>query len=203
MMKKVLLASASIFLMWQSHKLLGLIGEIRMDSWGILVFFARAINLFITGVFAFAGFAFPTQKILPKGYYQISRPKSLKRLYKLLGVSFFRQLLLLTLWRSKQQRAKHFDGKKAGIENLIVQSQKSEFGHLLPFIIVNLVCIYMLALELFDLALASFLINIIGNLYPIILQRHHRMRIQIIERRFGANAYESQVGKQIWLKGLP
>jgi hypothetical protein len=34
------------------------------------------------------------------------------------------------------------------------------------------------------LAFFTLLLNFVGNFYPILLQRHHRMRIDIIKRRF-------------------
>lgn len=182
-MKKILLSIASLFLAWQSLKLLQYIAEITITSWGLTIFIAWIINLFITGVFAFSGFAFPTQKLLPNNYYKVHHPKKLKKTYKLLNVELFRRMLLATLWKSQTQRQKYFNGKKTGMANLVEQSMKSEFGHLIPFLILSIVSIYLLTIGLAKLAVFTFLINVIGNFYPIILQRHHRMRIQLIEER--------------------
>jgi len=183
MIKKILLSIASIFLVWQSYRVLISIHNIEIDSWVGIIFIAWIINLFITGVFAFSGFAFPTQKLLPGTYYEIQQPKKLKRIYKTLKINLFRRILLATLWKSKKQRTKYFNGTKAGISNLAEQSMKSEFGHLIPFVIISIVGIYLFAIGLFKLSLVTLLINIIGNVYPIILQRHHRMRIQILNKR--------------------
>jgi len=140
------------------------------------------MNLFVAGIFAFSGFAFPTQKILPISYYIIYHPKKLKRLYKLLRVNLFRQFILATLWKSQKQRKKYFNGTENGISNLTEQSMKSEFGHLIPFIIISFVSSYLILIDLVKLSVFTLLINLIGNLYPIILQRHHRMRIQILRK---------------------
>jgi hypothetical protein len=183
MIKKAFLSIASLFLVWQSYGLLILLDQLDLDAIGVLIFIAWLINLFITGIFAFAGFAWPTQKAMPESYYKVKQPRRFKRLYKLLKVEWFRKALLATLWRSKKQRAKHFDGKRSGIDNLIEQSKKSEFGHLIPFVIVCLVSVYMVVLGQYTLSILTLLINIIGNLYPILLQRHHRMRIQLIRKR--------------------
>ena len=115
-----------------------------VQSWGLIIVVAWLLNLFITGIFAFAGFAFPTQKLLPNAYYQIYQPQTLVKAYKFLGVELFRKMLLATLWKSKKQRKKYFNGKKNGIENLIEQSMKSEFGHLIPFLLISLISIYLL-----------------------------------------------------------
>ena len=173
-------------MIWQSYDLLQMLPRLKDVSWGLAIFLAWIINLFITGIFAFSVFAFPTQKLLPGAYYKVRYPKQLKRWYKALNVELFRKMLLATLWKSQEKQQKYFNGKKDGIANLEEQSMKSEFGHLLPFLIINLVSIYMLTIGLTKLSLLTLLINIIGNLYPVILQRHHRMRIQIIRSRLKA-----------------
>jgi hypothetical protein len=183
MIKKILLSLASLFLIWQSYNLLYNIHKLDISSWGTLFFIAWLINLFITGVFAFSGFAFPTQKLLPPSYYRILHPKKLQQTFKVLKVNLFRKILLATLWKRKKQRKEFFDGTKSGIANLLEQSMKSEFGHLLPFVIICFVSGYLIAIGLIKLALLSLLINLIGNLYPIVLQRHHRMRVQLIRTR--------------------
>lgn len=183
MIKKILLSIVSIFLIWQSYNLLFGLHQLETTSWGVIIFIAWLVNMFITGVFAFAGFAFPTQKLLPKSYYKIYHPQRLKNIYQRLGVNQFREMLLATLWRNKGQRKNYFNGKRSGILNLVEQSMKSEFGHAIPFLIINLVSIYLFAIGAIKLGVFTLLINLIGNLYPIILQRHHRMRIQIIRKR--------------------
>ena len=155
------------------------------DSWGSIIFSAWIVNLYITGIFAFAGFAIPTQKLLPKSYYKIYQPKWLRKTFELLRVNRFRDMLLATLWRSKKQRKKYFNGNKNGFSNLAEQSMKSEFGHLIPFLIISIVSIYLIWIGAIKLGVTSLLINVIGNLYPIILQRHHRMRILLIMNRQG------------------
>lgn len=182
MIKKIILSLASIFLIWQSYDLLIILDKLEMDSWGFLFFIAFLINLYITGIFAFAGFAFPTQKLLPTSYYKVNNPKKLKKTYKVLKVNVFRKMLLATFWKSKKQQSKYFNGKKDGIANLEEQSMKSEFGHLIPFIIICVISIYLFVIGAIVLGIFTLLINLIANLYPIILQRHHRMRIEILRK---------------------
>lgn len=184
MIKKLLLSIATIFLIWQSYKLLISIHSINIESLGLMLLMAWLINLFITGIFAFSGFAFPTQRIMPTNYYTIKQPKRLKKTYKFFRIDWFRQILLATLWRSRQQQKKYFDGTKTGILNLIKQSKKSEFGHLIPFVLINVVCVWLACIGLRSLSVCTFVINFLGNFYPIILQRHHRMRIQLLHKRY-------------------
>lgn len=183
MAKKILLSLASAFLIWQSYELLTKIHELEVKSLMVFFFLAWVINMYITGIFAFAGFAYPTQKLLPQSYYHIHHPKKLNGVYERLKVDWFRKFLLATFWRSQKQRKKYFNGKRTGISTLIEQSKKSEFGHLIPFVILNIVSIYLITVDLFELAVFTIALNLIGNMYPIILQRKHRMRIQYIKER--------------------
>lgn len=146
---------------------------------------AWIINLFVTGVFALPTFAFSVQKLLPGSYYKIRNPRKLKTFFKKINGELFRKFLLATLWKSQKQRAKHFDGTVKGIENLETQSKKAEFGHLIPFILLVFIAIYLVFVGQWKLAIPTLLINIIGNFYPIILQRHHRMRTSILKKRYG------------------
>lgn len=181
--KKAFLILMSIFLIWQSYKLIGKVNALQIDSWVAASIFGFLLNLFITGIFAFSGFALPTQKLLPSSYYEINNPLKLKRTFNLLKVGLFRKFLLATFWKDKDQRKKYFNGKAKGIKNLVTQSQKSEFGHLIPFIIISIVSIFFLFEGKIKLVVIIVVINCFFNWYPIILQRHHRMRVDKILKR--------------------
>ena len=183
MLRKLLLTIASIFLIWQSYKLLTQIHHFQSNSWTNSLFLGAIINLFITGIFAFAGFAWPTERILSPNYYLVQNPDRLKNIYKLLRVDLFRKFLLATVWKSKAQQAKHFNGKKNGLDMLIEQANKSEFGHLIPFFLITFVCCYFIWMGYYKLTILTFVINIIFNFYPVLLQRHHRIRVQRIRNR--------------------
>jgi hypothetical protein len=180
MIKKILLSLGTVFLIWQSYGLIMTVPHMSFDSWLSSIFIAWLLNLFITGVFALSGFAFPTQNLLPNSYYHVHHPEKLKGVCKVFQVELFRFLLLATLWRSKRQRKTHFNGKKDGIAQLIRQSKKSEFGHLIPLVLLVFLSAYLCFIDLWKLAALTFIINVIGNFYPILLQRHHRMRIQAL-----------------------
>jgi hypothetical protein len=70
-----------------------------------------------------------------------------------------------------------FDGTRSGFNNLIYQSKQSEFGHLIPFIALTLIALFCLIKGFWISALVILGINVIGNYYPIPLQRMHRYRI--------------------------
>lgn len=135
------------------------------------------LTLYITGIFAFIGFAYPTHKLLPPSYYKVHNPAALKRAYKLFGVEIFRALLLRFFWGLEKNRKKYFDGTRAGVENFIFQTKQSEFGHLGALVLIQASTVLLLLAGHFYVAFVATLINIVGNGYPIILQRTHRMRV--------------------------
>ncbi len=148
-----------------------------ITSWWILLAVAWALNMFVTGVFAFAGFALPTQRVLPKGYYRVRCTKLLRRSYDFLNVELFRKFLLLTIWRDPDRQRGYFDGTRLGLDNFLTQSEKSECGHLWPFVILSGITVWYASTGQWLLAVAVMGWNVLGNFYPIVLQRYHRMRV--------------------------
>ena len=144
---------------------------------------AFLITLYVTGVFALIGFAYPSNKLLPTAYYRIHNPSLLKAICRLLGVRYFKTILLFAFWGSKKNRKKYFNGTKAGLVNFIYQTKQSEFGHLGAFVIILGLSIALLWRSYQTLVLCMMLINIIGNLYPILLQRSHRIRVDAITEK--------------------
>lgn len=135
------------------------------------------LTLFITGVFAFIGFAYPSSRLLSDSYYEIKNPNVLIFVSKVLGIKYFRLLLLFTFWGRKSNRIKYFNGTKKGLKNFIFQTKQSEFGHMGALVIIIVLSIILLVHGYIFLVIIISLINIFGNFYPVILQRSHRMRI--------------------------
>jgi hypothetical protein len=176
--KTWLLVLTSLGLLWASVDAIPRMLVYQTTNIGVSLFLAWLINMFITGIFAFAGFALPTHKLLPASYYRIRNHALLQQMCTLFQVHIFKKFLLLTFWRGKQQRGRYFNGKREGIANLVEQSMKSEFGHLIPLVLISLLSIYIILNGNLQLGIPCFVINIAGNFYPILLQRQHRMRVQ-------------------------
>jgi hypothetical protein len=148
-----------------------------------VLIFSFIANLFILGSFALAGFAWPTYNLLPDKYYRIKFPIQLLKFGKIIGVPLFQKFLLLTAWRDKKMQKKYFDGTKTGIRHWVKESKSSEFGHLIPFLILLGLSIWSLLLGFWKMALINLVLNILANFYPVMLQRMHRARInKIIDR---------------------
>lgn len=175
--QRILLIGMSIFLIFQSTKIFMGLEFIENPSWEMQLFLALIFNLFITGIFAFAGFALPTEKLMPSKYYEINNSKNLKYWFDKLKGEWFRKFLLATFWKSKDQQKKYFNGTISGIKHFEIQTTKSEFGHLIPFFLISMVCVYLAMRGFWWAVFFTMLVNVIFNFYPILLQRHHRSRL--------------------------
>lgn len=180
-MKKVIFPIFSLFLLFVSSQLVKGIFFLKAPlEYSNQIIFALLLNLYLTGVFAFIGFAYKSSLLLPSSYYQINNPKKLLRIYKKIGVKYFRRALMISFWGKSKNRKKYFNGRRSGIVNLTYQSKQSEFGHLAAMVLIFLASFSAAASKQFVLFFMINAINIIANFYPVILQRHHRLRINKI-----------------------
>ena len=178
-LKKLGHIAFSCFLAFRSIELLKQVLNLPPESIDIKQAFwvAFLFCLFITGTFAFVGFVFPTYKILPDRYYHIKSPKILLKIYSLLKVNIFKKALLLAFWGKKKNRNRYFNGNKSGIKQFIENTKQSEFGHLAAFIALSSLSILLIYNEFWLTSIITLFINLIGNFYPVLLQRFHRSRI--------------------------
>ncbi len=179
LLKKIVCTLFSLFLAYQVYFLLEILIRFQAKTFSVSVQFILAflLTLFITGVFAFLGFVYPSHRLLPNSYYEIRNPVRLKKMYTIAQVDLFRKALLLFFWGAQKNRRKYFDGSRQGLRNFIYQTQQSEFGHLAAFYTILIACAVLLFYDYYLLVSFAFLINILGNAYPVILQRAHRIRI--------------------------
>ncbi len=178
MVKKIIFILFSLFLVRQSFNMInGIADQEPLNHLGPAMFFSWLLSLYITGIFAFAGFALPTQKLMPESYYKIRNRKKLIKYYKLLRVDIFKKLLIKFFYGKPKNKKAYFDGKRSGFYHFIINTKKSEFGHLMPFMVISILMVYLLFHEKYFFAFGLLFFNIIGNFYPIMIQRHHRARL--------------------------
>lgn len=183
MFKKILFPLIAIFLAFRSYeilKTLWLVETSEFNLW-IKLLLSFLLNLFITGFFAFIGFAYKTNEILPENYYRIKNKKLIYRSSKILKIKYFKKFLLVLFWGKKKNRQKYFDGIKSGLENLDYQTRQSEFGHLGALVIIQLSVVIILIKGHYLIAFLTTTLNFISNFYPVLLQRNHRIQIQRIK----------------------
>lgn len=180
LINKILFPLFSLFLIYRTFELVKrvLASGSNAYSHSEILTVALLLVLFITGVFAFPGFAYPTNRILPANYYKIKNTKHLESLYRLLGIKYFSVFLLLFFWGWKKNKQKYFNGTRNGLQNFVYQTKQSEFGHLCAFVTVLMVSLILLIYAHLLLFALLTLVNVLGNLYPVVLQRYHRIRIE-------------------------
>jgi hypothetical protein len=185
-LKKIAFLAMAAFLVERSLGIMGFLLDAGPGQLGQVETFLLALflNLCITGIFAFPGFVFPTSSLLGDWYYTIRWPSALQRLYDGLGVSYFRSLLMVLFWGIGRNREKYFDGTRSGLDNLVYQARQSEFGHLMSFLLVLTACAVLARHGHGAVAAWGTLVNVIGNLYPVILQRHHRLRVERLQAAY-------------------
>jgi hypothetical protein len=183
MVKKILFPLIAIFLAFRSYeilKTLWLVEPSEFSLWMKLLL-SFLLNLFMTGIFAFMGFAYKTNQLLPENYYRIKNRNLIFKLSKFLQVEYFKKFLLILFWGKKKNRQKYFDGTKSGLENLDYQTRQSEFGHLAALVVIQLGVVTMLIQEHYLIAILTTTLNFISNFYPVLLQRNHRIQIERIK----------------------
>ncbi len=179
MAKKILFPVIAIFLAYRSYEILKTFWFVEPSSLNLSfkILLSVLFNLFITGIFAFMGFAYDTNRLLSKKYYRVEHPELVKKLSNILKVEYFKKFLLFIFWGKKKNRQKFFDGTKLGLENFDYQTRQSEFGHLGAMVIIQIVVVLMLFKEHFIMAGFTTMLNFISNFYPVLLQRNHRIQI--------------------------
>lgn len=149
----------------------------------ISVFTAALFNLYVTGVFAFLGFAYPTSHCLPPAYYKIYQPKRLKLWSRKMRLDLFKRILLATFWRNQNKRKGFFNGKKEGLNAMLFETRQAEFGHLLAGISLLIIAGFLTVLQHWLMAFSITIINVVFNGYPVLLQRSHRLRLAFFTSR--------------------
>ena len=178
-LKKILYTGFSCFLVVVTYQLLRDIFFVAF-TFAIRhsIIISALLNLYVTGIFVFVGFVFPTHQVLPQSYFVVWNKSTLLSAYKYLGVKYFKYVLLLFFWRYQKNRKRFFNGTKGGIKNFIYQSIQAETGHFLALITLIIIAVWLIILGHYKAALFTTLINYVVNFLPVLLQRFHRTRLQ-------------------------
>ncbi|WP_299987053.1 hypothetical protein [uncultured Pontibacter sp.] len=111
-------------------------------------------------------------------YYKHKNWEKHGEVYSWLGVNTFRKLLVWVGWEKLHKAANPVKKDLQALEKLEYNTRQSECGHLIIFFIV-LGCSVWVA---FDYGLKQSLwliaLNVVLNVYPILVQRYNRPRLQ-------------------------
>lgn len=159
----------------------GELDEELRQSFVLATIYSMGIYGFATASFAAAGLALPTYRLLPERYYS-SDQRVVGFVYRVLGVWLFRRILLVAYWSRKGNRKSFFNGKKSGIAVMTENQKRAEFGHLGSMVVLLGASGYFIGTDEFALCFGTLVVNAVGNLYPIILQRYQRARVSKLDR---------------------
>lgn len=178
----------ALFLLYRSIELLKhLYNSSPLDfSFGESLLIAFLLTLFITGVFAFPGFVLPTSNIMPSSYWVPKNPTLLNSFFDRLGVNTFKSILVLLFWGRKGNQKNYYTGTRKGLEAFNYKTKQSEFGHLGALVLLLIATLFLLLKGYYLLVLLITVLNVLTNLYPVILQRHHRIRIYRLAKELNA-----------------
>jgi hypothetical protein len=98
------------------------------------------------------------------------------KVYELLGINFFRKLLLWIGWEKLNKKANPIEKNTEALNLLLHRTKQSELGHIIIFIIVMGFTVFVAVKHGIHESLWLLGLNILLNLYPIFLQRFNRPR---------------------------
>lgn len=105
------------------------------------------------------------------------------RLYPALGVRLFGTLLDLIGWNRVIAKERGFSGTREGLHGLDQHTRRSEIGHGLCIVVTVAMALGVLATGGWQGAAWLVVLGLVVHLYPVLLQRLLRARIQSISVR--------------------
>ena len=111
-------------------------------------------------------------------YYKEKAWERKGKLYEKLGVNTFRKLLVLVGWEKLNKKANPVQKNLNALTHLEYRTKQSELGHVIIFFIILGFTAYVAIKYAFTESLWLVFLNVILNVYPVLLQRYNRPRLQ-------------------------
>lgn len=115
---------------------------------------------------------------LKSKYYSEKEWEKKGKIYESFGVNFFRKVLVWIGWEKLNKKANPVEKNLKALLHLEYRTKQSELGHLIIFFIVMGFTINVAVTFGLLTSLWLFILNIVLNLYPIVLQRYNRPRLK-------------------------
>jgi hypothetical protein len=123
---------------------------------------------------------------LPYWYWRIRVFEDEGRLYSRFGIEAFKKLLVLLGFDVCNWHVR-FSGRRSGLRSLSEGIRQAEINHVISFLALLLTLVYALARNWYGVAGWLAAVNVIANVYPVMLQRLNRSRVEpLLERSRGA-----------------
>src|SRR5690606_14438176 len=143
--------------------------------------FAWVLNLMLM-----MGMLYITQTFNPRlvsNYYDSKKWESKGAIYKWFGVNTFRKIMVWIGWEKLNKASNPVKKNLDVIKQLEFRTRKSEFEHGIIFFIVFIFNVVVAFKYGILQSLWLFFLNIILNVYPILVQRFNRPRLRHILNR--------------------
>lgn len=128
------------------------------------------ISLFLLWVCKYIPFS------LPDRYYGFLKIEQDRRVYECLGVKAAQPII-------KGLGLIKFSGNRSDLGMLVQHMRNAELNHLLTFAVVCLLALASVVTSSWGYAFWLMVFNILFNVYPIMLQRYNRVRLEPIAKR--------------------
>lgn len=110
------------------------------------------------------------------GYFKPQAFEKGGTIYRFLGVHYFRRLLVLVGWESISRKNNRISKDESALKWAEHRTRSSEVGHTVIFAIVLMVT--LLVCGSFRQASWLLILNLLLNVYPVLVQRYNRPRYQ-------------------------
>ena len=123
------------------------------------------------------------------------------KIYKYLGVHFFRKLLVLSGWERSRKKETPIRKSLILLEYYEYRTRASEFGHGIIAIIIAFITVYVCISYSFMETIWLIFLNIFLNIYPMIVQRYNRPRVRrvINKHKLKYSNFAKEIGNVVKL----
>lgn len=138
--------------------------------------FAWTLNLLL--MMCVYSFTEALKSPLQSSYYNEKKWELRGKRYELLGVNFFRKLLVLIGWERMNKKANPVEKNAKALLHLHYRTKQSELGHIIIlFVVLGFTVFVAFEFGIME-SLWLMVLNVLLNFYPILLQRYNRPRLE-------------------------
>jgi Glycosyl-4,4'-diaponeurosporenoate acyltransferase len=138
--------------------------------------FAWILNLML--MMAILEFTKTFKPKLISTYYETRKWEDEGKIYKWLGVNWFRKLMVFIGWEKLNKAANPVKKSLDALIYLEYGTRKSEFEHSIIFFIVLALTFFVAFYYGFKQIVWLLMLNVLLNAYPVVVQRYNRPRLR-------------------------
>ncbi|MGS2740839.1 glycosyl-4,4'-diaponeurosporenoate acyltransferase CrtO family protein [Sinomicrobium sp. M5D2P17] len=105
---------------------------------------------------------------------------------KNIGIEYFKRIVKNTFFKFFNQKIK-LKNKKTDLSEIRKEMTIAEISHLIGFIFVTVIALYKSISQSYVFGLTIMIVNILMNLYPVLLQQENKRRIDKLIKKTNKN----------------